>query len=293
MQYLENDHLKIAVSLHGAELCSIYDKEKDREILWQADPAYWNRHSPILFPFVGNVNNGVYRYKGQTYPMSSHGFARDMEFTLKEETSDRLSFVLRSNDMTLQNYPFHFELTVTYVLKDRSISVIWDVKNPSESEPLYYSIGGHPAFNCPLEKNKTRNDYLVKFNRSDLKYVLIIPKIREVDYKSPNSLNLTDGYLNITDELFLKDALIFDDYQIESASLCTPDKKPYVTLSCKGFPSFGLWSKPSVDASYVCLEPWIGRCDNKGFDGELPEKYCIQLAHPGSVNTHSYEITIH
>ena len=82
MHVIENEFLKVAVSPHGAELCSIFDKEKQHEVVWQADPAYWNRHAPVLFPFVGKVNEGLYRYKGKSYPMGQHGFARDMEFTL-------------------------------------------------------------------------------------------------------------------------------------------------------------------------------------------------------------------
>lgn len=293
MEYLENEYLKIAVAEHGAELSSIYDKRNNRELLWQADPKFWNRHAPVLFPFVGNVKNDEYIYRGKTYHMSSHGFARDMDFEFLEKTGDAVSFVLRADNETKEKYPFDFELVITHKLVDNIIEVIWDVKNLSATDPMYYSIGGHPAFNCPINPGESRNDYMVKMNRSDLNYSLIIQKTREVDYKNPKNLQLEDGYIHITDELFQKDALIFDDYQIESASLCTPDKKPYITLNCKGFPSFGLWSKPMSDAGYVCLEPWIGRCSNEGFEGELPEKYLIQHLEENAATLHSYTITVH
>ncbi|MBP3196080.1 MAG: aldose 1-epimerase family protein [Butyrivibrio sp.] len=293
MEYLENEYLKIAVAEHGAELSSIYDKRNNRELLWQADPKFWNRHAPVLFPFVGNVKNDEYIYRGKTYHMSSHGFARDMDFEFLEKTGDAVSFVLRADNETKEKYPFDFELVITHKLVDNIIEVIWDVKNLSATDPMYYSIGGHPAFNCPINPGESRNDYMVKMNRSDLNYSLIIQKTREVDYKNPKNLQLEDDYIHITDELFQKDALIFDDYQIESASLCTPDKKPYITLNCKGFPSFGLWSKPMSDAGYVCLEPWIGRCSNEGFEGELPEKYLIQHLEENAATLHSYTITVH
>ena len=293
MEYLENEYLKIAVAEHGAELSSIYDKRNNRELLWQADPKFWNRHAPVLFPFVGNVKNDEYIYRGKTYHMSSHGFARDMDFEFLEKTGDAVSFVLRADNETKEKYPFDFELVITHKLIGNTIKVIWDVKNLSATDPMYYSIGGHPAFNCPINPGESRNDYMVKMNRSDLKYSLIIQKTREVDYKNPKNLQLEDGYIHITDELFQKDALIFDDYQIESVSLCTPDKKPYITLNCKGFPSFGLWSKPMSDARYVCLEPWIGRCSNEGFEGELPEKYLIQHLEENAATLHSYTITVH
>ena len=85
MEYIENEVLKVGVAYHGAELSSVIDKRTGKEMIWQADPAYWKRHAPILFPFVGNVNKGVYRYKGKEYSMTPHGFARDMDFELLEK----------------------------------------------------------------------------------------------------------------------------------------------------------------------------------------------------------------
>jgi len=292
MEYIENDLLKIGIATHGAELSSIFDKRRNREMLWQADPAFWNRHAPVLFPIVGNVNKGVFKYKGKEYPMSSHGFARDMDFELLTKTENSISFVLRSDEETKKKYPFDFELIITHVLDGNTIKVQWEVKNPSDNEPLYYSIGGHPAFNCPIYDNEKRTDYKVKFSKNSLKYSLIIQETREVDFENPSTLELKDGYLDINAHLFDKDALIFDDYQVDEISLCTPDGNPYITMNCKGFPSFGLWSKENVEARYVCLEPWIGRCDNKGFDGELPEKYCEQHLGPKQSRKTEYTIKI-
>ena len=293
MEYIENDFLKIAVSDHGAELSSIYDKKREKELLWQADPAFWNRHAPILFPFVGNVVNDEYRYNGKTYHMSSHGFARDMDFEFAGKTSDSISFKLKATSQTLEKYPFDFELVVTHKLIANSIIVIWEVKNSSENEPMFYSIGGHPAFRCPINDNEKRTDYKVKFkDKNELSYVLIIQETREVDHENPTALPLKDSYLDITEHIFDKDALIFDDNQVREVSLCTPDGKPYITMNCEEFPSFGLWSKPSSEAHYVCLEPWIGRCDNKGFRGELPEKYGVQRLEACSSRTISYKITV-
>ena len=295
MEYIENEYLKIGVAEHGAELSSIFDKKRNKELLWQADPKFWSRHAPILFPFVGNVASDEYRYKGKTYHMSSHGFARDMDFELAGKTADSISFSLKSCEETKEKYPFDFELVVTHKLDKNNISVIWDIKNLSDKEPLYYSIGGHPAFRCPIGEGEKRTDYKVQFNdgRSDcLEYVLIIQATREVDFENPNPLSLTNGYLDITEHIFDKDALIFDNNQVQKISLCTPDGKPYITVSCPDFPSFGLWSKPSAEAEYVCLEPWFGRCDNKGFRGELPEKYGEQHLGACASRTIKYEITV-
>ena len=106
---IENDYLKISVDDHGAELCSIYDKIHDREVLWQADPAYWNRHAPILFPNVGRFYKDHYRINGKEYPAKQHGFARDSEFTCLDMTADSITHVLKASDATMEIYPFDFE----------------------------------------------------------------------------------------------------------------------------------------------------------------------------------------
>ena len=293
MEYLENEYLKIGVAEHGAELSTVFDKRRNKEMIWQADPKFWKRHAPVLFPFVGNVNKGVYRYKGKTYSMTAHGFARDMDFELVEKTESSVSFVLRSSEETKKNYPFDFELIITHALEKDTVKVSWEVINPSGTEPLLYSIGGHPAFTCPLNEGESRNGYKVKFKKNELKYVLILPETREVDFENPIELKLDNGYLEIAENTFEKDALIFDDYQVDTVSLCTPDGEPYVTLKCKDFPSFGLWSHPSSEAGYVCLEPWLGRCDNKGFDGEITDKYGEQMVSPKFSQIHQYEIIFH
>ena len=150
MHYIENDRIKVAVADHGAELCGIYDKKRGHEVVWQADPKYWNRHAPVLFPFVGKVCGGQYRYKGVGYSMGQHGFARDMDFTLVGKTENSITHVLRSDEVTLAKYPFEFELEITHRIEDNKVFVEWKVTNPAEDEPLYFSIGAHPAFNVPV-----------------------------------------------------------------------------------------------------------------------------------------------
>lgn len=297
MYIIENDTLRVEIAEHGAELCSIYDKEKQHEAVWTADPAYWNRHAPVLFPFVGKVNGGFYRYKGMSYPMGQHGFARDMEFTFVEQTSGSVTFRLCDNEESRKKYPFAFELEITHRLEGRKVTVEWKVKNPSADEPLYFSIGGHPAFNCPVDAGTKKTDYFIRFDGHEkdasIPYVLIDQPTQGIDVEHVQQLPLDGGYIPITDTTFDRDAYIFDEGTVQTATLCYPDKTPFVTLSAPGFPSFGVWSKPHTDAPFVCLEPWIGRCDNMGFDGELPQKYGEQCAEPGQVFEASYTIEVH
>ena len=292
MEYLENEELRIGISAHGAELSSLYDKKAEREVLWQADPAYWNRHAPILFPFVGKVCGGEYRYEGKAYKMGQHGFARDMDFELEEKSDAKVTFVLRDTEETRAKYPFAFVLRVTHTLEGRTVKVTWEVENPDE-KPLYYSIGAHPAFNVPALDSEKKSDYYVCFpGKKSLSYVLIDPETEAVDFDHPQSLSLEEGgILPVSEQLFENDALVFD-YQVEKAALLFPDRTPYVTVDCKGFTSFGLWSKPKANAPFICLEPWIGRCDNMGFQGELPQKYGESKLKAKESREISYTITL-
>ena len=293
MEYLENDRIRVGVADHGAELCSIYDKKRGHEVIWQADPAYWNRHAPVLFPFVGKVCEGVYRYGGKTYPMGQHGFARDMDFTLESATEDAVRFVLCDNEASREKYPFRFRLAITHRIENNKVYVEWEVTNPSDSQNLYFSIGGHPAFNCPADEGQRKDQYYIWFGgKNDLTYIRLDPEAEAADAETKYALSLTDSTLPVTMDLFDNDAFIFDDGQIGKIALLYPDRTPYVTMECDGFPSFGVWSKPHTDAPYICLEPWIGRVDNKGFTGELPEKYGEQCLAPGGVFRAVYSIAV-
>ena len=164
---IENDYLKVTVSDHGAELTSVYDKAQDFERIWCADPAVWNRHAPVLFPFVGKVKDGAYHYNGNTYAMKTqHGFARDAEFTCIEETTDSITHKLVYSDETLEIYPFEFELLITHRFdaeNPRLLHVTWTVKNLGSDEMLY-SIGGHPGFQ--IAPGHARSEYSIALSCS-------------------------------------------------------------------------------------------------------------------------------
>ncbi len=289
---MENELVKVEVCDFGAELFSFYDKETKVEAVWQADPKYWARHAPVLFPFVGKVNGGYYTHKGVQHQMGQHGFARDMEFEFAGQTENTITHVLRSTEETLAKYPFPFELRITHKLEGKTLSVIWEVENPGD-ETMYFSIGGHPAFNVPARANDSKYDYYVTFpEKNTLNYVLVDLSCSAVNMDEIHTLELEDHKLPVTEHLFDKDALIFDDYQVEKIGLAYPDGSPYLTMTCKGFPSMGVWSQPKTDAPFVCLEPWIGRCDNRGFDGELKDKYYEQSLEAGKVFRAQYDLTL-
>lgn len=293
MHIIENEKIKVSVADYGAELSSVLDKETGVERLWDANPEVWNRHAPILFPFVGKVANGTYRVGEKEYEMKTqHGFARDMVFECVEATADTITHRLIATAETKEKYPYDFELLVTHKLdeeNERKLHVIWEVKN-NGTELMCYSIGAHPAFTLPVVSTESRQDYYLEFpNGTEYDYVSVNDANGLVIADEVHHLELENGFVQLFDGIY--DTLIFDYQNIEAVRIARPDKTPYVTLTCEQFPMLGIWMKPSGE--FVCLEPWVGRADNDGFVGTLEEKTGEERLEPGASKKFIHAIEFH
>ena len=288
MKTISNKQLTIQVSPHGAELCSIVANGK--EYLWQADPAFWKRHSPVLFPIVGSVWENEYRNEGIPYTLTQHGFARDMEFTLISEKEDEVRYRLVSNEETLHKYPFPFCLEIGYRIQGKKIEVMWEVKNTGDKE-MYFQIGAHPAFYWPEFDASNSERGFFRFDKENgLKYILISEK-GCADHSTEYSLELTDGLLPLDTHTFDKDALILENEQVRKVTLYNKEKLAYLSLHFNA-PVVGLWSPPAKNAPFVCIEPWYGRCDRAHYTGEYKDKDWMQHLQPEEIFQGGYTIEI-
>lgn len=285
---ISNDKITIQVDSMGAELKSLKDVASGREYMWNADPKYWKRTSPVLFPLVGGLKDGVYRLDGREYPMGQHGFARDMEFKLKSQAAHEIWFTLESDSETLGKYPYPFQLELGYELADKTVTVKWRVKNPAK-ECMYFAIGGHPAFLCPIEDGTKQTDYKIRFDAeeqvisSSLENGLIIDK--------SNTYTLQNGILPVTEHLFDGDALVIEHDQAHRVSLVKPDGTDYLTVEFDA-PLFGIWSPPRKQAPFICIEPWYGRCDRAGYEGEWKDREWMQALDAGEIFEAEYKVTV-
>ena len=272
MQYtLKNEILEMTADTHGAEILSV--TRGGKEYIWNGAPEFWGRRTPILFPFVGQVRGGGYRHNNVRYPMGQHGFARDEEFEMGEKTEDSISFVLRDNERTRSVYPFSFALTVTYTLQGDTVIVEWNVRNTGD-EILYFSIGAHPAFFCPVDGKGSWADYAIEIRKDG--QPLSGMRIRPIQDGGNvgdvvKEIALDRGRITPTQELFSHDALILEGEQADEVSLIDPDGHAYVTV---GFdtPLVGIWSPALKNAPFICIEPWCGRTDSVHFSGELSQR---------------------
>lgn len=299
MYLLENEHLKIEVSEKGAELQSLFDKQQKKEWLWQADAQWWGKKAPILFPFIGALKNGEYQHEGIAYEMSKHGFARDMVFecvsssdindssfcdTATHTHADTLTFILASTPETLKIYPFEFVLKIIYQLEGASLVVKHEVVNHGLN-PMLFSLGGHPAFNCPMDSEDWRLSFeapeVLETYCIDLKNGLILP-----DKKGLPSIGKP---LNLSSTLFEDDALVFEGLKSKWVTLEGPTPNEQLRFHFEGFPLFALWSPKGP---FVCLEPWFGMADFTTSTGLLEEKYSVQLLEAGAVFKCQYRIEL-
>lgn len=292
MNIISNGELTIKVNPLGAELTSITNNETKEEYLWQADPTFWKRHSPILFPIVGGLWNGKYTHQSKVYELSQHGFARDNKFELIKENGSQLRFCLTESEHTLQVYPFHFSLEIEYQLIDNKVKITWQVKNTGD-ETMYFQIGAHPAFNYPeFNKNDKEHGYFAFDKEDDLTHILISDKGCVDTNKKYNTPLDAGGLLPISKHIFDKDALIFENSQIRKVVLLDKSKQPYITLHFDA-PVVGLWSPPTkYDCPFVCIEPWYGRCDRANYSGEFKNRDWTNSLEAGATFETSYIVEV-
>ena len=288
MEKLSNDRLTIAVDAKGAELQSIKDSE-GREYLWQADPNYWPRHSPILFPIVCGLWKDTFRIDGHEYKMKRHGFARDMEFRLLRKADDRVTFVLESDRCTMALFPYHFHLSVTYRLEDNKIHVVWHVYNHGRKE-MHFQIGGHPAFYVPGIKEGEPIKGVMRFDEQGV-VDRVFGDVEGCIRPGREELKTEDGLWPFSEESFKNDAVIIDQCQLHSVTLLNPDGSDAVSVNFNA-PAVGIWTPYGKHAPFVCIEPWYGLHDTVAYQGEFRDKHLMNHLQPGSSFMSEYVIKI-
>lgn len=278
---ISNSILEASIKHAGAELFSIKDNQNN-EYIWEGNPDFWGKHSPVLFPIVGTLKNNTYKINEKEYQLPRHGFARDMEFSLIEKTENKAVFSLKSSEETLQKYPFEFELQLIYTLNESSLVLEYKVINNGR-EKMPFSIGAHPAIALP----DTFEDYAFQFEKEEnLKYYLL-----ENDLISSQTkiLETNNKVVPLNYELFKNDALIFKTLESKSLTILN-NSKPYVKVDYYDFPSLGIWTKEN--APFVCIEPWLGYSDTDENSGNLYEKEGILTLDENKDFSAKFSITI-
>lgn len=286
---LKNEQITLAIESKGAEMKSLKCNETGLEYLWHADPAFWGRTSPVLFPVVGNYKDKTTYYEGKPITLSQHGFARDTEFELVSQNEDTIWFTMNSTEETYALYPFHFRLSVGYKIEANKVTVLWKVENPDE-KVLHFSIGAHPAFNCPLKAEEKQEDYFLFFDTDKPLESSIIGADGFVTEET-EFFHTEGGKLAITANLFDNNTMVIEHDQTHEISLLTPEGREYVKVTYTA-PLVGIWTPIEKNAPFICIEPWYGRSDRASFNQQLAEREYGQKLAQGEIFEASYQIEV-
>lgn len=269
---IENDFLKIAVDAKGAELKSVINKFTSLEYMWNGDPAFWGKTSPVLFPIVGTLKKDNYLFDGKSYSLARHGFARDLVFEIVDHKKYSVVFLLKSSPASLEKYPFEFEFEIHYTLVKDFLEVTYNVKNPG-SKTMYFSVGGHPAFKVPVANNSSYEDHYLEFDKTEdaPRWPISADGLIKLE---PTPFMKNISRINLTRSLFKEDALVFKNLKSDMVSIKSDKHQHGLDFYFEGFPFLGIWAAKNAD--FVCIEPWCGIADSVAHDQRLEHKEGIE-----------------
>ncbi|RZJ81638.1 MAG: aldose 1-epimerase family protein [Flavobacterium sp.] len=283
---IKNEHIVVSFAKKGAEVQSIKNAHNATEFLWSGDSVFWGKFSPVLFPIVGALKNDTYYYEGEQYHLPRHGFARDLDFEVNQISEHEVVFELTHSDETLKVYPFQFVLRLRYKIFGATLSCTYEVENPA-GQTLLFSVGGHPAFAAPIDKQGIYTDYYLQFsNDTELTYHHIEANLIA---DKTTTIQLEDGKLPLKHELFYDDALVFKNLQSNRISLLNNKNYSGIAFNFDDFPFFGIWA--AKDADFVCLEPWGGVADAVNHNQQLEDKEGINSLEANDTWQRTWQVT--
>jgi galactose mutarotase-like enzyme len=287
---IENHRLRISIDEVGAELVSLVNFDSGKEYMWQADPEVWGSHAPVLFPIIGMLKDGETEIDGKAYRIPKHGMVRrNDKLELFNHSEDRITFRMCWSEETLKSYPYKFDFRVSYRLRNEHVIVYHEVQNHGD-EPMYFCLGGHPAFRVPLHDHQAYDAHFLRFEHDETAESNTVTKAgtirratRPVPWENGNILPLAH-------DLFEEDALVLRNLNSPSVVLESRITGPILKVDYAGWTHLGIWAKPNGD--FVCIEPWMGLADYEDSDGQFINKEGIVMLAAGETYEMSYDIKI-
>ena len=289
--FIENSQLKISVNSVGAQLWSVYSKQTNTEYLWQGDSAFWGGRAYNLFPFIGRMFEGKFFYDGDEYPSRCHGLARYFEFTLENQTENKLVFLFTDNAETKKEYPFAFEFRVSFILDGAKLTTEYSVFNKDNRE-LICAFGGHPGINIPFGKGEFE-DYYVEFSQPTAARKLVLAEPSKLMAGTSEAFELIDGVkLPLRHDMFDQDAIVLENTSGELYVKSDKESR-FICVKYDKFPFIGFWHADHKAAPYVCVEPWSALPSVDGIPTHLESKPNMTRVAPNQTQSISFSLEIH
>lgn len=290
MTTLKNKYLEVELNPKGAEIIKIIGQQDGINYMWRRDPILWANSAPILFPIVGALRNNECVIEGEKYTMTQHGFSRHNVYETNQLSDTCVEFTLKPNDDILKQYPYIFELKVTYTLNDNQLECKSEVIN-KDNKVIYFQIGGHPAFACPLYDNESSNDYYIEFEENENLEQKIIDVARKGMSRETRLLFENEKRFFVRQELFSNDAIVVKDFKSKSVSLKSLNHDKSIRFIMDNFNHLGIWASKHV-GGLIAIEPWVGHSDYVDFTGEFKEKEGVVALDAGNKFTCTFTVEI-
>lgn len=270
MTILKNEFLEVELNPKGAEIIKILGQRDGLNYMWRRDPSLWASSAPILFPIVGALKNNECRIDNKTYSMTQHGFSRHNIYDTHEKSETCVEFELVPNEDILKQYPYLFDLKVTYTLKNNQLECECKVKN-TDTRMIYFQIGGHPAFACPFMEGESSNDYYVEFEQNEsLRNKIIDVEHRGMSHETALLFDNEKRFF-VRQVLFDNDAIVIKDMKSHYVTLKSLNHEKTLRFYMENFNHLGIWTSKHV-GGLIAFEPWVGHSDYVDFTGEFKDK---------------------
>lgn len=268
MYKIKNEILNVEISEHGAEIKAI--KVKGVDVLHDSNPEYWNRSAPYLFPNIGTIKDKYTIINDKQYPLTKHGFIRDVDFEVVEKKESELILIFNADDFTLNMYPFKFEFIVHYQLVNDEIKTLIEILN-KDKETMPFNFGLHPAFKIPFDGGSFE-DYQIEFDKEiNFDTPTVDLKTGTVDFNNPIRHFEKIKSLKLNHEDYQFDALVVKPYPIHNVKIISPNNKQII-VKCDQFKLLGIWTPYPKKAPFICIEPWIGYADKPNTNHQFNNK---------------------
>ncbi|WP_367569073.1 aldose 1-epimerase family protein [Lacrimispora sp.] len=288
---LKDSQTAAVIDSMGAQLISLKDLT-GTEYIWQRDPLFWKNCSPLLFPIVGNCRNNQVRIEGQVWEIPKHGFCREMDFAVTEQTEKSAVFEITDTESTKKMYPYSFRLSLSYRLEDGNLFMEYRVVNTGD-RAMHYCLGAHPGFNCPVEEGAVFEDYDLVFEKEEIISSMAYDQERLEFNPENRTLRLSQNrILPLNYELFKADAFYFDELESRKVSLVNRNTGRGVEVSFPGFETVAFWTPYPGTPPFVCIEPWNGSAVYTTEDDEFTHKNHVQMLEPGKEKSHDLSIRL-
>lgn len=265
----------------GAQLISLQDREAV-EYIWQRNPSIWGNCSPLLFPIVGNCRNNKTIIEDKVCEIPKHGFCKTTDFQLISQTESSVTFGFDNSAVPAGVYPYQFAFHASYTLTDRTLTLSMEVIN-HDSKDIFYCIGTHPGFNCPLHNGERFEDYELIFGVQESHgYRSYDTANLQFDMRTEHPFPGSGKSIPLSRNLFESDAIWFDRPNSREVSLVNPSTGKGIKVSFEDFSSIAFWTATAREATYICLEPWNGSAVCSDEDNDFQHKNHLQKLSPSA-----------